>query len=61
MKRYLNARGFAVLKALDDIAAAHDEERATPAQVALAWQIARPGITAAEIAALDRASATAAA
>ena len=46
MKRYLNARGFAVLKALDDIAAAHASERATLAQVALAWQIARPGITA---------------
>jgi len=46
VKRYLNARGFAVLKALDDVAAAHASERATPAQVALAWQIARPGITA---------------
>jgi len=46
VKRYLNARGFAVLKALDDVAAAHAAERATPAQVALAWQIARPGITA---------------
>jgi aryl-alcohol dehydrogenase-like predicted oxidoreductase len=43
VKGYLNARGFAVLQALDAIAAAH---RATPAQVALAWQIARPGITA---------------
>lgn len=46
VKGYLNARGFAVLKALDDVAAAHDKERATPAQVALAWQLARPGITA---------------
>lgn len=46
VKGYLSARGFAVLKALDDIAAAHERERATPAQVALAWQIARPGITA---------------
>ena len=43
VKGYLNPRGFAVLAALDAIAAAH---RATPAQVALAWQIARPGITA---------------
>lgn len=43
VKGYLNARGFAVLKALDETAAAHG---ATPAQVALAWQIARPGITA---------------
>jgi aryl-alcohol dehydrogenase-like predicted oxidoreductase len=46
VKGYLNERGFAVLKALDEVAAAHDQERATPAQVALAWQIARPGITA---------------
>ncbi|MBI5718960.1 MAG: aldo/keto reductase [Burkholderiales bacterium] len=46
VKGYLNARGFAVLKALDEVAAAHASERATPAQVALAWQIARPGITA---------------
>ena len=43
IKPYLNKRGFAVLAALDAVAAAH---RATPAQVALAWQIARPGITA---------------
>ena len=41
--RYLNPRGRRILGALDDIAASH---RATPAQVALAWQIARPGITA---------------
>jgi aryl-alcohol dehydrogenase-like predicted oxidoreductase len=46
VKDYLNARGFAVLKALDDVAAAHASERATPAQVALAWQLARPGVTA---------------
>jgi len=45
IKGYLNARGFAVLKALDDIAAAHAKDGATPAQVALAWQIARPSIT----------------
>ncbi len=43
VQRYLNARGTCVLAALDDIAARH---RATPAQVALAWLIARPGITA---------------
>ncbi len=43
VQRYLNARGARVLAALDDIAARH---RATPAQVALAWLIARPGITA---------------
>lgn len=41
--KYLNPRGLRILQALDDIAAAH---RATPAQVSLAWLIARPGITA---------------
>jgi aryl-alcohol dehydrogenase-like predicted oxidoreductase len=40
---YFNERGFRILAALD---AAADAERATPAQVALAWQMARPGITA---------------
>ena len=43
VQKYLNARGLRVLTALDSIAAAH---RATPAQVALAWLIARPSITA---------------
>ncbi|WP_158756291.1 aldo/keto reductase [Dyella sp. S184] len=43
VKKYLNPRGLQVLAALDAIAAAH---HATPAQVALAWLIARPGITA---------------
>lgn len=43
VQKYLNARGLRVLTALDSIAAAH---RATPAQVALAWLIARPTITA---------------
>lgn len=41
--QYLNARGLRILRALDDIAASH---KATPAQVALAWLIARPGISA---------------
>jgi len=41
--KYLNERGLAVLSALDAVAATLG---ATPAQVALAWQIARPGITA---------------
>jgi len=41
--KYLGARGLAVLAALDAIAA---ELGATPAQVALAWLIARPSITA---------------
>ncbi len=43
VKKYLNERGFRVLKALDDVAARH---KATPAQVALAWLIARPSVTA---------------
>jgi len=41
--KYLNERGLAVLGALDAVAATIG---ATPAQVALAWQIARPSITA---------------
>jgi aryl-alcohol dehydrogenase-like predicted oxidoreductase len=41
--KYLDERGLAVLGALDAVAATVG---ATPAQVALAWQIARPGITA---------------
>jgi aryl-alcohol dehydrogenase-like predicted oxidoreductase len=43
MDAYLNARGFAVLAALDAVAA---EAGATPAQVALAWLAAQPGVTA---------------
>lgn len=43
VKKYLNERGFAVLRALDEIAASH---KAAPAQVALAWLIARPSVTA---------------
>lgn len=41
--KYLNARGLRILTALDAVASAH---KATPAQVALAWEIARPTITA---------------
>jgi aryl-alcohol dehydrogenase-like predicted oxidoreductase len=40
---YFNERGFRILAALDEAAAAL---KATPAQVALAWQMARPGLTA---------------
>lgn len=40
---YLNERGMRILKALDEVAATAG---ATPAQVALAWLIARPSITA---------------
>ncbi|WP_114240375.1 aldo/keto reductase [Dyella sp. C9] len=43
VQKYLNPRGLGVLAALDKVAAAHN---ATPAQVALAWLIARPSITA---------------
>lgn len=41
--KYLNGHGLRVLAALDDVAKRH---AATPAQVALAWLIAQPGITA---------------
>lgn len=41
--KYLNTKGEAVLAALD---AAAGRLKATPAQVALAWLIAKPGITA---------------
>lgn len=43
VKAYLNERGLRILAALDDAA---QQLQATPAQVALAWQMARPGITA---------------
>jgi len=44
MKKYLNERGLRILDALDDVAA---RVRATPAQVALAWLMTQPGVTAA--------------
>ena len=43
VKAYLNPQGLRVLAALDSVA---QRLNATPAQVALAWQIARPSITA---------------
>ncbi|MGZ5132738.1 MAG: aldo/keto reductase [Caldimonas sp.] len=43
VKKYLDAHGLAVLAALDAVAG---RIGATPGQVALAWQIARPSITA---------------
>ncbi len=43
VRKYLNPHGLGVLAALDKVAAAHG---ATPAQVALAWLIARPSVTA---------------
>jgi aryl-alcohol dehydrogenase-like predicted oxidoreductase len=41
--KFLNPRGLKILAALDDVGKRH---RASPASVALAWQIARPSITA---------------
>ncbi|HTC45513.1 MAG TPA: aldo/keto reductase [Steroidobacteraceae bacterium] len=43
VEKYLNARGMAILAALDEVAAAH---ASTPAGVALAWLMARPGVVA---------------
>ena len=43
VKEYRNPRGMGVLAALDVIAAVH---HAAPASVALAWLMARPGLTA---------------
>jgi aryl-alcohol dehydrogenase-like predicted oxidoreductase len=43
VKAYLDARGFRMLDALDAVAARH---KAKPAEVALAWIMARPGVTA---------------
>jgi aryl-alcohol dehydrogenase-like predicted oxidoreductase len=41
--KYLDGRGLAILKALDEVAAGH---RAKPAEVALAWVIHSEGVTA---------------
>jgi aryl-alcohol dehydrogenase-like predicted oxidoreductase len=43
VKKYLTERGFNILNALDDVAAQYNS---TPSAIALAWLIARPGITA---------------
>jgi aryl-alcohol dehydrogenase-like predicted oxidoreductase len=43
IKKYLNGRGYKVLAALDKVA---EEYNTTQASVALAWVMARPGITA---------------
>ncbi|HWW65796.1 MAG TPA: aldo/keto reductase [Sphingomonadaceae bacterium] len=42
-RNYLNDRGLGILAALDEVAARHG---ARPAQIALAWLMARPSITA---------------
>ena len=41
-KLYMNEKGWAVLAAVDDVA---ERLGATPAQVALAWIVSRPGMT----------------
>jgi len=43
VQKYLNAWGFGVVAALDEVAHAHGS---TPARVALAWLLAQPGVTA---------------
>jgi len=43
VQKYLDARGLRILRALDEVAERH---AAKPAQVALAWLLTRPGITA---------------
>jgi aryl-alcohol dehydrogenase-like predicted oxidoreductase len=43
VRKYLNDRGIRILAALDEVAARYG---ASPAQVALAWLIARPSVTA---------------
>ncbi|KKB86760.1 alcohol dehydrogenase [Devosia limi DSM 17137] len=43
MERYLNDKGFRILKALDAVSAANE---ATPAEVSLAWLVAQKGVSA---------------
>lgn len=43
VKKYLNERGLRILAALDEVAR---QLNSTPARVAIAWLIARPGVTA---------------
>jgi len=43
VKKYLNERGFRILAALDEVA---KRMNSTSARVAIAWLIARPGVTA---------------
>ncbi len=43
IKKYLNDRGFRILKALDQTA---KDQHSTPAHIALAWIVSRPSITA---------------
>lgn len=43
VRKYLNERGFRILKALDQVA---EQLKSKPAVVALAWLMARPSVTA---------------
>ena len=43
VEKYINDYGFGVIKALEDVAVRYD---ANPGQIALAWLIARPSVTA---------------
>jgi aryl-alcohol dehydrogenase-like predicted oxidoreductase len=43
IKKYLNERGFRILRALDEVS---ERYNSTPARVAIAWLLARPSITA---------------
>ncbi|MGZ3754975.1 MAG: aldo/keto reductase [Mucilaginibacter sp.] len=43
IKKYLNDRGYKILAALDEVSAQY---HTTPGTVALAWVMARPGVTA---------------
>jgi aryl-alcohol dehydrogenase-like predicted oxidoreductase len=43
VKKYLDDRGFRILRALDEVAR---EIHSTPAKISLAWLLARPSITA---------------
>ena len=43
MKKYMDPRGFAILGALDEVASRH---AASPAEIAIAWVAAQPGVTA---------------
>ncbi len=43
LKKYFNDRGMRIVESLDEVAR---ELKATPAQVALAWLMARPSVTA---------------
>ncbi len=51
--KYLNERGLRILKALDTVAA---RTRSKPGQVAVAWLLARPGVTSpiASVSSLDQ-------